>query len=143
MRDAVMACVSTSDVIIMAAAVADYRPSVVATEKIKKTQGELSLTLVKNPDILGELGAIRREAGRTTPILVGFAVETTELVRHAREKLSRKGCDMIVANLAVDGFEGSDNRVTLVRADEAEALPRMAKRAVAERILDGVKVLGA
>lgn len=74
-------------------------------------------------------------------MLVGFALETGELVERAREKLARKGCDLVVANLAEDGFEGSDNRVTLVRADGEDALPRMEKTAVADRILDAARDL--
>lgn len=133
MHDAVIPRSDAQDVIVMAAAVADYRPAEVAPGKIKKTHGELTLRLVKNPDILAELGA--RRAGRL-PVLVGFAVETGDLVAYAREKLARKGCDLVVANLAADGFEGSDNLVTLVQADHAEALARLSKHSVADRILD-------
>jgi phosphopantothenoylcysteine decarboxylase/phosphopantothenate--cysteine ligase len=141
MRDAVTAVASGFDVVIMAAAVADYRPAEVAPAKIKKSHAELTLRLVKNPDILAELGAARGD-GRH-PVLVGFAVETGDLVAHAREKLARKGCDLVVANLAEHGFEGSDNVVTLVSAQRAEALERMEKRDVAERILDAVRDIRA
>lgn len=136
MRDAVFAQVPTADAVIMSAAVADYRPAEVATEKLKKGDGGLTLTLVKNPDILAELGAAR--AG-PSPVLVGFAVETRELVAYAREKLARKRCDLVVANLATDGFEGDDNLATLVSADAVEPLERMSKRALAGRILDAVQ----
>jgi phosphopantothenoylcysteine decarboxylase/phosphopantothenate--cysteine ligase len=122
------------DIVVMAAAVADYRPANVAPEKIKKTQGKLVLRLVRNPDILAELGARRRDL--PLPVLVGFAVESTDLVTYAREKLARKRCDLVVANLAEHGFEGADNLVTLVRRDTEEALPRLPKTAVADRILD-------
>lgn len=136
MRDAVFAQMANADAVIMSAAVADYRPAEVATEKLKKGDGGLTLTLVKNPDILAELGASR--AG-TSPVLVGFAVETRELVAYAREKLARKRCDLVVANLASDGFEGDDNVATLVSADGVEPLGRMSKRALAGRILDAVR----
>ncbi len=134
MRDAIVPIAPAHDIVIMAAAVADYRPAEVAAEKIKKSQAELVIRLVKNPDILAELGAARGDAKR--PVLVGFAVETGDLVAHAREKLSRKGCDVVVANLAEHGFERDDNVVTLVSATRAEPLPRMDKRDVADRILD-------
>ncbi|MFO0603218.1 MAG: bifunctional phosphopantothenoylcysteine decarboxylase/phosphopantothenate--cysteine ligase CoaBC [Polyangiales bacterium] len=141
MRDAVSPRADAHDVVVMAAAVADYRPAEAAPEKIKKTAGELVIRLVKNPDILAELGEARAAAGRRLPVLVGFAVETGDLIAYARAKLSRKGCDLVVANLAEDGFEGSDNRVTLVRADGEDALPRMEKTAVADRILDAARDL--
>ncbi len=141
MRDAVAPRADAHDVVVMAAAVADFRPAEAAPEKIKKTAGELVIRLVKNPDILAELGEARAAAGRRLPVLVGFAVETGDLIAYARAKLSRKGCDLVVANLAEDGFEGSDNRVTLVRADGEDALPRMEKTAVADRILDAARDL--
>ena len=137
MRDAVFAAKGDADAVIMSAAVADYRPAEVATEKLKKGDGGLTLTLVKNPDILAELGASRTG---TSPVLVGFAVETRELVAYAREKLARKRCDLVVANLASDGFEGDDNVATLVSTDGVEPLGRMSKRALAGRILDVVRV---
>ncbi len=133
MRDAVTARSKAHDVVVMAAAVADYRPAEVAPEKIKKSHSELSIRLVKNPDILSELGASR--GAEKLPVLVGFAVETGDLIAHAQEKLSRKGCDLVVANLAEHGFEGTHNVVTLVWEGHAEALPRMDKRDVADRIL--------
>lgn len=136
MRDAVFARVEHADAVIMSAAVADYRPAQVSDDKLKKTEGPLSLTLVRNPDILAELGAAR---SAPRPVLVGFAVETRELVSYAREKLARKRCDLVVANLAADGFEGDENIATLVSSQGAEALPRMTKRALAGRILDAVK----
>jgi len=143
MRDAIVPRAAEHDVVVMAAAVADYRPAEPAPEKIKKSAEELTIRLVKNPDILAELGAARAASSASLPVLVGFAVETSDLIAYARAKLSRKGCDMVVANLAEDGFEGADNRVTLVRADTEDALPRMDKRAVADRILDAARDLRA
>ncbi|MDB4927694.1 MAG: Phosphopantothenoylcysteine decarboxylase, partial [Myxococcaceae bacterium] len=133
MRDAVLAAAGAADLVVMAAAVADYRPADVAAEKIKKTDDALVIRLVKNPDILAELGAARHAGG---PMLVGFALETSELVERAREKLARKGCDLVVANLAADGFDGDDNRVTLVTRDAVTALARMSKADVADHIID-------
>lgn len=124
------------DAIIMAAAVADYRPASASEHKIKKTDdGPRTLELVQNPDILAGLGAWREGA---RPLLVGFAVETQDLVRSARGKLTRKKVDLIVANTASASFEKDTNQVVLVDADGEEALPELPKRAVADRILDRV-----
>lgn len=139
MKSAVEARRERADVIVMAAAVADYRPETVADQKIKKGQDELVIRLVKNPDILAGLGAWRAE--KRAPVLVGFAVETGDLVGYARSKLERKGCDMVVANLAEHGFEGDQNTVTIVTREAAVALERQPKRAVADAILDRVVAL--
>ncbi len=139
MRDAVLPAASAHDVVIMAAAVADYRPAEASPEKIKKGQDEVTLRMVRNPDILSDLGAQRGATKR--PVLVGFAVETRDLVGQARDKLSRKRVDLIVANLAEHGFEGDDNVVTLVAPDRADELGRLPKTEVADRILDAVKSL--
>ncbi|MFO0557026.1 MAG: bifunctional phosphopantothenoylcysteine decarboxylase/phosphopantothenate--cysteine ligase CoaBC [Polyangiales bacterium] len=139
MKSAVEARRESADVIVMAAAVADYRPETVADQKIKKGQDELVIRLVKNPDILAGLGAWRGE--KKAPVLVGFAVETGDLVGYARSKLERKGCDMVVANLAEHGFEGDQNTVTIVTREAAMALERQPKRAVADAILDRVVAL--
>jgi phosphopantothenoylcysteine decarboxylase/phosphopantothenate--cysteine ligase len=139
MKAAVEARRESADVIVMAAAVADYRPETVADQKIKKGQDELVIRLVKNPDILAGLGAWRGD--KRAPVLVGFAVETGDLVQYARSKLERKGCDMVVANLAEHGFEGEQNTVTIVTREAAEALERQPKRAVADAILDRVVAL--
>jgi phosphopantothenoylcysteine decarboxylase/phosphopantothenate--cysteine ligase len=140
MRDAVNARRADADVIVMAAAVADYRPASVAEQKIKKSHDRFTIELVKNPDILAGLGEWRGAESRR-PVLVGFAVETGDLVGYARSKLERKGCDLVVANLAEHGFEGDDNVVTLVSRERAEELGRAPKRVVAERILDRVHAL--
>lgn len=135
MRACVMSLRDAADVVIMSAAVADYRPATISTDKIKKTDDDLTIRLTRNPDILAELGASR--VGRR-PLLVGFAVETQNLVNYAREKLVRKRCDLIVANLASDGFEGAHNVATLVREDSVDALPKMSKHHLSARILDAV-----
>ena len=138
METAMRAQLGTADVIIMAAAVADYRPAEQAEQKIKKKEGPMVVELVRNPDILAGLSAARK--GKH-PLLVGFALETEDVVDNARGKLERKGVELIVANHARDGFGSDDNIVTLVTASEVEELPRMQKRAVADRILDRVRAL--
>jgi phosphopantothenoylcysteine decarboxylase/phosphopantothenate--cysteine ligase len=123
----------------MTAAVADYRPAVVSEDKLKRSDEELVLRLVPNPDLLAEIGAARQ--GRS-PMLVGFALETAkgdELVAIARAKLDDKKVDLVVANRAADAFEGDDNRAILVTHDEAEDLGAMSKRALADRILDRLR----
>jgi phosphopantothenoylcysteine decarboxylase/phosphopantothenate--cysteine ligase len=135
---AVVPRMDSFDAIIMAAAVADYRPAEKADAKIKKRQGDLSLTLVRNPDVLATLG---RRRTKPRPILVGFAVESDDLVEAARGKLAEKKCDLVVANLASVGFGGEDNEVVLVDADSDTPLPRATKRAIADQVLDRVRDL--
>jgi phosphopantothenoylcysteine decarboxylase/phosphopantothenate--cysteine ligase len=139
------------DALVMAAAVADFRPSAPVDRKIQRTDSGLTLELVANPDLLAEIGRLVRglddDGARTRlpiaprPILVGFAAETGSLVR-AAEKLAKKRVDLIVANDVAEegsGFGTATNRVTLVAADGTEdALPLLPKREVAERILDRV-----
>ncbi|MGE3631916.1 MAG: bifunctional phosphopantothenoylcysteine decarboxylase/phosphopantothenate--cysteine ligase CoaBC, partial [Sandaracinaceae bacterium] len=124
------------DAIIMAAAVADYRPVARDDHKIKKSDGPLTLELTRNPDILADLGRWRTGA---RPVLIGFAVETRDLVAAAQQKLRGKRVDLIVANEADASFERSTNRVTLVDAHGEEALPELDKRHVADAILDRVR----
>ncbi|MDA8238177.1 MAG: bifunctional phosphopantothenoylcysteine decarboxylase/phosphopantothenate synthase [Chloroflexi bacterium] len=139
------------DVLVMAAAVADFRPAAPADRKLPRTEAGLRLELVANPDILAEIGRVVRgldEAGaaagrpfRPRPVLVGFAAETGSLAR-AADKLARKRVDLLVANDVAEegsGFGTPTNRVTILAAGGAEeALPLLAKREVAERILDRV-----
>ncbi len=131
-----------ADVVVKAAAVADYRPAGVSEHKIKKEGETLHLVLEKNPDILATLG---REKGRR--ILVGFAAETEELVPRARRKLEEKNLDLLVANdvtLPGAGFGTDTNVVQLVYRDgRVVPLPLMTKRALAHRILDEVLRLRA
>jgi len=135
MRQAVMDKVSGSTIIIKAAAVADYRPASRADLKIKKSAECLTLELEKNPDILGELGAIK---GRK--ILVGFAAETEDLIGNAGKKLTEKNLDMVVANdisLEGAGFNVDTNIVKLLFRDgKVEDLPLMGKLELAHIILD-------
>jgi phosphopantothenoylcysteine decarboxylase/phosphopantothenate--cysteine ligase len=141
MHGAVMARAADQDVVIMAAAVADYTPEAAVPEKIAKTDGPLTLRLVRTRDILAELGARRRAGGGTRPVLVGFAAETGDAVTRAREKLAAKHVDLVVANDVTApgaGFDVATNQVTLVTADAGEALPLQPKAAVAKAILDRV-----
>lgn len=137
MHEAVMARFEAHDVVIMAAAVADYRPSVQEAQKIKKG-GDLSLQLVRNPDILADVGAKR--VGRPK-VLVGFALETEHLERSARDKLERKAADLIVANEAEAGLGGHTNRVTFVDGKGSTEFPEMPKHALADQILDRIRAL--
>ena len=137
MRTAVRDRAAEADVIIMAAAVSDYRPAASHTQKLKRGEGSLTLQLEPTPDILAELG---REKGRS--ILVGFAAETNQVAENARAKLARKGAHMIVANdvtQAGAGFDADTNIVTLYLRDGREIpLPKLTKFEVANRILDQV-----
>jgi phosphopantothenoylcysteine decarboxylase/phosphopantothenate--cysteine ligase len=137
MHEAVMSRFDAHEVVIMAAAVADYRPSARAPQKIKKG-GDLSLQLVRNPDILAEVGAKRAQH---PAVLVGFALETENLEQAARDKLERKAADLIVANEASAGLGRDTNRATLVDASSATPLPEMSKHALADQILDRVRAL--
>ena len=137
MHAAVMSRFEHFDVVIMAAAVADYRPERRATQKIKKGD-RLKLELVRNPDILADVGAKR---ARRPSVLVGFALETENLEQSARDKLERKAADLIVANEASAGLGGDTNRATLVDAATATPLPEMTKRALADQVLDRVRTL--
>ncbi|MBM4377196.1 MAG: bifunctional phosphopantothenoylcysteine decarboxylase/phosphopantothenate--cysteine ligase CoaBC [Deltaproteobacteria bacterium] len=129
-----------ADAVIMAAAVADYRPATVHEAKLKRV-GPVTLELVPNPDLLAELGRARHGA---RPVLVGFALETVtgdDLVSAARKKLEKKRVDLVVANTAVDAFERDDNRIMLVDRERVRSLPQATKRALADRILDHLVTL--
>lgn len=140
MRDAVLGHFKASTVIIKAAAVADYRPLLQAENKIKKTTGPLLIQLERNPDIIAEIG---RKKGRR--IIVGFAMETEDLLKNALAKLKAKGMDLIVANDLREsgaGFQNDTNVVKILDRDGGvEALPLMDKHEAADRILDRVKRL--
>jgi len=137
MREAVMKAVSGADVLIMAAAVSDYRVDGPADRKIKRESGKIILELVPTPDILSEVpdGIIK----------VGFAAESEDLIINAKKKLEYKRLDMIVANdiTATDsGFDADTNRVSLIdKTGKVEELPLMSKREVAEIILDRVAAI--
>ena len=140
MKDAVLSRAPEFDAVIMAAAVVDYRPKHYHGHKIKKDQDELRLELERTPDILKELGSSSKLRPR---VLVGFAAETEALIEHAKEKLTQKNLDMIVANdvsRSDAGFEVDTNLVKLIYRDGTiEELPLMAKEEVASQILDRVR----
>jgi phosphopantothenoylcysteine decarboxylase/phosphopantothenate--cysteine ligase len=137
MRDAVLKSTAAADVLIMAAAVADYRPNTVVEGKIRREAEALNIELVKTSDILGEVkGSI---------IKVGFAAESDDLINRATEKLKKKQLDLIVVNdiSAKDsGFDTDTNRVAFIdREGKVEQLPLMLKSEIAHRILDRVVTL--
>jgi phosphopantothenoylcysteine decarboxylase/phosphopantothenate--cysteine ligase len=146
MRDAVLARLPCTDVLIGAAAVADFRPADPAAQKIKKAPGQEGLTirLVTNPDILAEVAARRAETG-WPKIVVGFAAETQDLLANAAAKLAAKRLDIIIANDVTEagsGFGSDENRVTLLFADgRQEPLSIMAKSEVARRALEAALIL--
>lgn len=141
MRDAIVRRLGATQVLIMAAAPADFRPDQVADEKIKKAAAPEAIVLAPTPDILRST----MDARAPGTIVVGFALETERLLEHARGKLAAKGLDLVVANDAREpgaGFGVDTNRVTLVARDgTADALPLMDKSEVADAILDRVVVL--
>jgi phosphopantothenoylcysteine decarboxylase/phosphopantothenate--cysteine ligase len=134
MRDAVLAALPGQDVYIGAAAVADYMPVATQARKIKKSAQSLTLELVRTPDVLSEVAA-----NPNRPLLVvGFAAETDDMEKHAREKLRGKGLDLIAANdvsVAGIGFESEDNALTVYAADSCHVLPRGSKRTLARELL--------
>ena len=136
----------TTDVLIMAAAVADYRPVTVASDKIKKKDGDLSIPVERTPDILGTIGPQKThqflgENKRPGQILCGFSMETKDLVENSSAKLAKKNLDMVVANnlkVAGAGFGVDTNVVTFITPDGTRELPLMSKADVADAILDEI-----
>lgn len=143
MHVAVMARAAAADAVVMAAAVADYTPQTVAERKIAKSDGGLSLPLVRTTDILADLGRLpSRATGR--PVLIGFAAETHDMLANAEAKRRRKGVDLIVANDVARsdaGFEVDTNEVTLLGEDGAEEVALTSKTEVAVRIVDRLERL--
>ncbi|HTU34035.1 MAG TPA: bifunctional phosphopantothenoylcysteine decarboxylase/phosphopantothenate--cysteine ligase CoaBC [Candidatus Acidoferrum sp.] len=139
MRRAVLEHIERARVIIMAAAVADYRPAAASSSKIRRSGERLVLELEPTPDILAEIGR-----GKGSRVLIGFAAETDHVVENARAKLSRKGADLIVANDVTQegaGFDTDTNIVTLVFPDREISLPKLSKLDVANTILDHASAL--
>jgi len=137
MFQAVTSRASKQDIIIKTAAVADYRPAVVATEKVKKKDGEMSIHLERTKDILAYLGANKREG----QFLCGFSMETENMLENSVAKLVKKNLDMVIANnLKVEGagFGTNTNVVTVITRKGGEALPMMSKDDVADKILDAI-----
>ncbi len=144
MRDAVLREQAGAEIVVMAAAVADFRPAQPSERKIKKEElgadARLTLELVANPDILAEISR-----ARGARIVVGFAAESHDVLAAARRKLARKGCDLLVANdisRTDAGFETDQNAVLLLTPDgQVEELPLLAKSEVAARIFDRIEKL--
>jgi len=135
MYDAVMNNYIEQNIIIKSAAVADYRPETVSTSKIKKTEGNLTLKLVRNPDILKELGRLKEDR-----VLVGFAAESDNVIENAKGKIKRKNLDFIVANDITEegaGFGIDTNIVSIIdKSDKIEKIEKCSKIQIAHRILD-------
>lgn len=137
MFEAVTERAAEQDIIVKAAAVADYRPKSVSSEKMKKKDGELTLELERTDDILAWLGGHKRPG----QFLCGFAMETQDLIGNARQKLQKKNLDMIVANsLRVEGagFGGDTNVVTMITENEELSLGKMSKEETASKIIDRI-----
>ena len=136
MYDAVTSRFDAMDILVMAAAVADYRPATVADDKIKKKDGDLSIPVERTADILGTIGP-----RKTRQFLCGFSMETRDMLENSSAKLTRKNLDMVVANnlkVAGAGFGVDTNVVTLITPDGARELPLMSKSDVADAILDEI-----
>jgi phosphopantothenoylcysteine decarboxylase/phosphopantothenate--cysteine ligase len=136
LRVAVLEAAADADVVVMAAAVADFRPAGVSTSKIKKMSGVVpTVELVENPDVLAELARTRR----AHQVLVGFAAETDDVIAHGRAKLVAKGVDLLVVNEVgpTRGFEVADNAATILAASgEAVEVARGPKAALADSVWD-------
>ena len=135
MFEAVSGGFPEQDILIKAAAVADYRPSNVSDEKVKKRDGDMAIALERTTDILGYVG----ENKKPEQIICGFSMETQNLVENSRKKLEKKNADMIVANnlkVSGAGFGTETNVVTLITKDSVTELAIMSKDEVAHKILD-------
>ena len=140
MFDAVTSVSDEQDIIIKAAAVADYRPAVVSSEKVKKKDGEMSIALERTDDILKYLGEHKKE----NQFLCGFSMETQNMVSNSRAKLEKKNLDMIAANNVKEkgaGFQGDTNVLTLITQEEETLLPLMSKEDAANQLLDKILML--
>jgi len=137
LRDAVLSAAAESDAVVMAAAVADYRPETRSDSKIKKAGSDPEpLRLVQNPDILRELSGHRARPGQ---VIVGFGAETGDVLANGRAKLAAKGCDLLVVNRVGAGlaFGTSDNEAVILGADGTETrVPRGPKEALADVVWD-------
>jgi phosphopantothenoylcysteine decarboxylase / phosphopantothenate---cysteine ligase len=137
MRNACLLHFVDSEVCVMAAAVADYKPAKTLNQKLKKKEEKLSLDLVKNPDILAELGKLKKKG----QFLIGFALETENGLENAREKMTRKNCDVMLLNnpeAGVSGFGTDTNRVTLLQGNKQVEWSLMKKQAIADRLVKEV-----
>jgi phosphopantothenoylcysteine decarboxylase/phosphopantothenate--cysteine ligase len=142
MHEAVMKAAADADVVVMAAAVADFTPAETMPGKIAKGEGPLTLALERTKDILADLGAMRAALRSARPVLVGFAAETADVVGKAQEKRGRKQVDLVVANdvsLEDRGFDAATNAVTIVSEGGEEQVPLQSKERVASVVLDRVE----
>lgn len=140
MFEAVTSVSEKQDIIIKAAAVADYRPAVVSSEKVKKKEGDMSIALERTDDILKYLGEHKKE----NQFLCGFSMETENMVRNSRAKLEKKNLDMIAANNVKEkgaGFQGDTNVLTLITKEEETSLPLMSKEDAANELLNKILML--
>jgi phosphopantothenoylcysteine decarboxylase/phosphopantothenate--cysteine ligase len=139
MAAAVSKHADAADVIVMSAAVSDYRPAQVHEQKVKKSPGPESIVFERTQDILATLGERFAGASRR-PLIIGFAAETERVVEHAREKLIRKKADLIVANYVGAGgaFGAAENEVTLVSQNGEHVLSRASKDEIARQIVDEI-----
>ncbi|MCZ6856569.1 MAG: bifunctional phosphopantothenoylcysteine decarboxylase/phosphopantothenate--cysteine ligase CoaBC [Gemmatimonadetes bacterium] len=140
LEEAVRNALPDTDVLIMAAAPADFRPTLRAGSKLPRGEGALEITLEPTADVL----QATRDKRKQGSLSIGFALETSDGVRHAREKLDRKALDMIVLNMANEpgaGFEVETNAVTIVTASNTTSIPQMPKREVADRLLEAAEEL--
>ena len=138
MFEAVKDNLDEANYIIMAAAVADYRPETVAEQKIKKDESEMSIRMVKNPDILAYAGKHKKN----NQVICGFAMETENLEKNSYKKLVSKNCDMLIANnlfTAGAGFKGDTNVVTLFKGEQQIKLPKLSKEELGYKILETLK----
>ena len=137
MFEAVTGISNEQDIIIKAAAVADYRPAVVSSEKVKKKEGQMSIELERTDDILKYLGENKREG----QFLCGFSMETQNMISNSRAKLERKNLNMVAANNVKEagaGFQGDTNVLTLITQKEETSLPLMSKEDAANKLLDKI-----
>jgi phosphopantothenoylcysteine decarboxylase/phosphopantothenate--cysteine ligase len=136
MLETCLELVPDCDIFIACAAVADYRPAQIEAQKIKKSEAEITLTLVRNPDIVSAVAASEQR-----PFTVGFAAETRDVLNYARGKMQRKGLDMIIANDVSDpgiGFNSEENEVTIIRSDSERVLGRASKTTIARQIIEEI-----
>ena len=146
MYDAVMSRSREQDIIIKAAAVADYRPVEIAEHKIKKSDSDMSIPLSRTKDILLALGNQRIEEGIKDQIICGFSMETRDLIENSRKKINSKHIDLIAANnlkVAGAGFGVDTNVLTLITDDEIRELPMMSKEECADMLLDRIMEMHA
>ena len=137
MHQQALALAPASDVFVACAAVADYRIDQIANEKIKKSHDTMQLNLIKNPDIVADVAAMKNK-----PFTVGFAAETQDVEHYARDKLARKNLDMIAANnvaTAGQGFNSDDNALTVFTANDEKALPLMSKNELAKQLVQHIQ----